>query len=121
MATSRSKTAGTNPEQTRLDEHTDAPSTTAPGDGPADTTDPTERASTVEPDKTTAAAAGHLTVNAAVPVDPDRQLAGVAISKATGGEDDDREDRIEEYDATRPDGSTVRVRHNLETGDTELV
>ena len=40
MAASKSST----PEETRLDEHLDKPSTTAPGDGPADTTDPDERA-----------------------------------------------------------------------------
>lgn len=30
-------------------------------------------------------------------------------------------DRVEEYDATKPDGSTVRVWHNLETGETRIV
>ena len=29
--------------------------------------------------------------------------------------------RIEEYDATRPDGSVVRVRHNIDTGETVIV
>ena len=126
MANSRSRAAATaNPEETRLDEHVDAPSTTAPGDGPADTTDPTERASTVEPDKAAAAQAGHLTVNAVVPIDTEKQLAGVAISKAAAAEADGDRDgnghRIEEYPATRPDGTEVRVRHNLDTGETELI
>ena len=39
----------TNPEKTTLDEDTTKPSTTAPGDGPADTTDPNERASSITP------------------------------------------------------------------------
>ena len=125
MATTRSKaTSGSdNPKETRLDEHIDAPSTTAPGDGPADTTDPTERASTVEPDKAAAARAGHLTVNAVVPIDTEKQLAGVAISKAMADEGDGESNgnRIEEYPATRPDGTQVRVRHNLDTGETEIV
>lgn len=30
-------------------------------------------------------------------------------------------ERIEEYDARKPDGTTVRVRHNIETGKTEIV
>lgn len=94
---------------TTLDEHIDAPSVTAPGDGPADTADPTEVATSVTPDKAAAARDGHLTVNAVVPVDAPAVPA------------DDREHRIEEYDATKPDGTTVRVRHDLDTGATELI
>lgn len=30
-------------------------------------------------------------------------------------------ERVEEYDARRPDGTTVRVWHNLETGETRIV
>lgn len=30
-------------------------------------------------------------------------------------------DRTEEYDATRPDGSVVRVWHNIETGETRIL
>jgi hypothetical protein len=111
MAARQSKStsaATSNPEETRLDEHTDAPSTTAPGDGPADTTDPDERASSVSPDKGAAALAGHLTVNAVVPVDTPEP------------ERDDSEDRYEEYEATRPDGTRVTVRRNIETGESEL-
>jgi hypothetical protein len=111
MAARQSKntsTAASNPEETRLDEQVDAPSTTAPGDGPADTTDPDEVAVSVNPDKATAAREGHLTVNAVVPVERPAE------------ERDDSEDRYEEYDATRPDGTRVRVRRNLETGESEL-
>lgn len=28
--------------------------------------------------------------------------------------------RIEEYEATRPDGSTVTVTHNIDTGETSV-
>lgn len=112
-----------NVAQTRLDEHNDAPSVTAPGDGPADTTDPFERATTVGGDKAAAARAGHLTVNAAIPMptDGDNQLRGVAISKATGAAGDEQPgERIETYPATRPNGETVTVRHNLDTGETSV-
>ena len=38
--------------------------------------------------------------------------------------DEDRtepvEDRTEEYDATRPDGTVVRVWHNIDTGETRV-
>jgi hypothetical protein len=59
----------TPPKETRLDEDVTQPSTTAPGDGPADTTYPSERASSVGGDKKAAAEDGHLTVNTVVPVD----------------------------------------------------
>lgn len=98
----------TTPKQTRLDSDNTKPSTTAPGDGPADTTDPSERASTVGGDKKAAAAAGHLTVNAVEPVEP------VAAAKSDG------KDRIETYKATRPDGTEVTVKHNLDTGETSV-
>ncbi|MET0521482.1 MAG: hypothetical protein ABW156_05825 [Jiangellaceae bacterium] len=119
------RNTGGNAEVTRLDDHTDAPSITAPGDGPADTTDPTERATTVGGDKAAAARAGHLTVNAAIPLQTtDKgQLKGVAISypgdQGENGTDGDG-NRVETYPVTRPDGSTVTVRHNLDTGVTEI-
>lgn len=105
MATSKSSTP---PEETRLDEHLDAPSTTAPGDGPADTTDPDERASSATPDKGAAAAAGHGTVNAVVPV-PKK-----AAAKRTG------KDRTETYTALRSDGTEVTVERNIETGESTV-
>ncbi|GAA2456978.1 hypothetical protein [Streptomyces macrosporus] len=108
MATRKtsSKSGGDLPEETRLDAHTDAPSTTAPGDGPADTTDPAERATSVTPDKGAAAQAGHGTVNTVVP-----------LSTPETEERDTSKDRIETYRATRPDGTEVEVTHNLETGE----
>lgn len=30
-------------------------------------------------------------------------------------------ERVEEYDAIRPDGSKVRVWHNIETGETRIL
>lgn len=30
-------------------------------------------------------------------------------------------DRTEEYDLTKPDGTTVHVWHNIETGETRIV
>ena len=94
-----------NPSETRLDKAVTTPSTTAPGDGPADTTDPTERASTVGGDKAAAAEAGHLTVNAAVPVDSPEAPAS------------DSKPRTERYEAVRPDGTKVTVERNIETGE----
>lgn len=96
------------PKQTRLDNDNTKPSTTAPGDGPADTTDPTEHASTVGGDKKAAAAAGHLTVNAVEPVEPQ------PVAKREGKE------RIETYKATDPEGNEVTVKHNLDTGETSV-
>lgn len=96
------------PKQTRLDKDNTKPSTTAPGDGPADTTDPTEQASTVGGDKKAAAAEGHLTVNAVEPVEPQPVAAR------------EGEDRIEKYKATKPDGTEVTVTHNLDTGETSV-
>jgi hypothetical protein len=105
MATSKSSTP---PAETRLDTHLDAPSTTAPGDGPADTTDPDERAVSATPDKGAAAEAGHGTVNAVVPA-PKRPQA-----KRAG------KDRVERYKALRPDGSEVTVERNIETGESTV-
>lgn len=103
---------GTTRGTTRLDTDTTVPSTTAPGDGPADTMDPTERASTVGGDKAAAAAAGHGTVNAVIPL-PDPAPAGPAA-------DGEREHRVETYPARRADGSTVTVTHNIDTGETSV-
>lgn len=96
---------------TTLDSDVTKPSVTAPGDGPADTTDPTEIASTVTPNPGPEAfAAG--TVNSVVKV-------GQIGAKAA--ERDSSEDRFEEYDAVKPSGEVVRVRRNIETGVSEIV
>jgi len=96
--------------KTTLDSDVTKPSVTAPGDGPADTTDPTERASTVGGDKAAAAKGGHLTVNAVVPLEPIPAAAGV----------DEKDQRIEKYDAVKPDGTKVTVTHNIDTGETKV-
>ncbi|MEJ2886161.1 hypothetical protein [Actinomycetospora aeridis] len=91
---------------TTLDSHIDRPSVVEPGDAPYDTTDPLERATSVSPDKAAAAAAGHGTVNAVIPLpEPDRL------------EEPAREARTETYDAIGPDGKKVTVTRNLETGE----
>lgn len=94
---------------TKLDEDVKTPSTTQPGDGPADTTDPTERASSVTPQPgPEALKAG--TVNAVQPV-PDRSTSSTSSTAKA---------RVETYTATRPDGTEVKVKHDLNTGKTEV-
>lgn len=93
-------------KKTTLDSHLDAPQVTQPGDAPADTTDPTERASSATPDKAAAAKAGYGTVNAVVKV-------GDTSAPAR----DTKNDRTEKYQATRPDGTVVTVTRNIETGE----
>lgn len=88
---------------TKLSSKVNEPQPTAAGDAPADTTDPKERASAVEPDKAAAAAAGHKTVNAVVPVDP-------LPADPTGGA------RTETYKARDNAGNEVTITHDLDTG-----
>lgn len=101
------------PMTTRLDTDVTKPSTVQPGDAPADTMDPTERASTVGGDKAAAALAGHLTVNAVIPIPEPAAL------RAT--DDEDRaSNRVETYPAVRPDGTIVTVEHNIDTGASKV-
>jgi len=97
-----------NPEVTTLDEDVTKPSTTAPGDGPADTTDPSETAHSVTP-RPGAEALKVGTVNAVVP--------GESVEKP---ESDPKSHRIEKYQAVRPDGAGVTVTHNIDTGETSV-
>lgn len=94
--------------ETRLDTDVTKPSVTQPGDGPHDTTDPTERASTVVP-RPGAIALATGTVNGALPIPA--PLTKPARRSA---------DRKEEYEATRPDGTTVTVVRNIETGESSI-
>jgi hypothetical protein len=96
------------PEVTRLDSDTTKPSTTAPGDGPADTSDPTETAHSVTP-QPSAEALKVGTVNAVVPGE-----------KVETPKVDASEHRIERYEAVKPDGTTVTVTHNIDTGETSV-
>ena len=97
------------PKETKLDKDTTKPSTTAPGDGPADTTDPTERASSVTPQPGPEALKVG-TVNAVQPIPSD----------ADESKRDSKNDRVEKYKATRPDGTEVTVTHNLDTGESSV-
>lgn len=98
-----------NPTETRLDEDVTTPSTTAPGDGPADTTDPNETAHSVTP-RPGPEALKVGTVNAVMPGEPADE------AKAP----DKKDQRIEKYQATRPDGTKVTVTHNIDTGETSV-
>ena len=103
------KPAETPPAETTLDEDVTRPATTAPGDGPADTTDPTQIAvSTTPAPGAEAVAVG--TVNAVKPA----ETPPAETTRSTG------KDRIEQYVATRPDGTTVTVVHNIDTGETSV-
>ena len=103
MATSK-----TTKETTTLDADVTKPSVTAPGDGPADTTDPAERATSVTPQPGEEAFKVG-TVNAVVPLP--KVDAPASDVKA----------RTERYDAVKPDGTTVTVERNLETGESKIV
>jgi len=95
-------------ETTTLDSDVTKPSVTAPGDGPADTTDPTERATSVTPQPGDEAFKVG-TVNAVVPLPKEDEP------------EEKGEARTERYEAVKPDGSTVTVERNLETGESKIV
>ncbi|GAA1404072.1 hypothetical protein [Oerskovia paurometabola] len=103
-------TSGPPPETTTLDTDTTAPSTTAPGDGAADTTDPDERAQST-PTNPGEAAKAVGTVNAVTP----------APKPATRTSTKKVKERVERYPATRPDGTVVTIEHNIDTGVTAVV
>lgn len=110
MATTAAESAGSQKRtrrRTTLDEHVDRPSVVEPGDAPFDTTDPSERATSVEPDKAAAARAGYGTVNAVVP-----------LPQSEREDEPQGEHRIEKYKVNGPDGKLVTVTHNLDTGET---
>lgn len=94
-------------KETNLDNDVTKPSVTEPGDGPADTTDPNERAVSVPPQPGDEAVKVG-TVNAVKPVPK-------AEERSRRGKD-----RVEEYEAVRPDGTKVTVRHNIDTGESEV-
>lgn len=98
------------PKQTKLDKDTTKPSTTAPGDGPADTTDPSERASSVTPQPSEEALKVG-TVNAVQPVPQDAPTSSAPAKK---------DQRVEKYEAARPDGTKVAITHNIDTGETSV-
>jgi hypothetical protein len=100
-------TRKTTEEKTTLDSDVTKPSVTAPGDGPADTTDPNERATSVTPQPGEEALIVG-TVNAVKPLPTVEE------------ETTDREDRTETYEAVKPNGEKVTVTHNIDTGETTV-
>lgn len=95
------------PRTTRLSTDNTKPQPTAPGDAPADTYDPKEKASSVTPDKKAAAEAGYQSVNAVTKVGdyPDDAPTG---------------DRTETYTAYDGQGNPVQIVHNYDTGVTSI-
>jgi len=106
MATSKS-----NPKETKLEDVDGTPATSAPGDAPADTTDPSEMGSTVLAPVPDEAAVKVGTVNAIQPTG--KRPAGNPEPPAS-------EQRIEKYEAVKPDGTKVTVTHNIDTGETKV-
>lgn len=94
---------------TRTTKSVSVPSEVEPGDAPFDTTDPSERVTSIDnPDKGAAAEAGFGTVNAVLPLPEPEQPA------APSGKP-----RVERYQALGPDGKLVTVEHNIDTGETK--
>jgi hypothetical protein len=104
--------------KTRTDDNVTRPSTTAPGEAPADTLDPNERVSTV-PHQPGEEAIRVGTVNAVL-VNPALPTAGEVARNRRGGGDENGGDRVETYRATLPNGEQVTVEHNLDTGESWL-
>lgn len=103
--------AASPPETTTLDDDTTKPSTTAPGDGAADTTDPDERATSTPPNPGEEAKRVG-TVNAVTPV---------PTAPKPSGRSKGPKHRVERYPQTRPDGTQVTVEHNIDTGETKVI
>lgn len=85
------------------------PSPGVPAGGPADTTDPTVRVIS-NPTLPQAEALATGTVNTVVPAPQLEQPAEAS-----------REPRFEQYETEDPDGNTVTVRRDLETGQSEIL
>lgn len=73
---------------------------------------PEPRYSSARPHSGDAAMAGHGTVSAVVPIAGPDVVPGVPPRGP---------DCVDEYETLAPDGRTVTVRHNLETGETTIV
>lgn len=101
------------PKRTLLDTDVSMPGYEAPGDAPYDTVDPTEHASSVQPDKGNAARQGFGVVNAVVPI-PNPQLSA-------GGVTGTREDRVERVVVSGPTGKPVTVERNIDAGTSRVV
>ncbi|QWY82285.1 hypothetical protein SEA_PHISHY_11 [Gordonia phage Phishy] len=92
-------------DKTTLDDDVTKPSVTEPGDGPADTTNPDEIATSVTPDPDDEAVKVG-TVNA-VKKTGTRAKPKAKVEKA----------RLEKYETTKPDGTVVAIERNLDTGE----
>lgn len=95
----------TAPKTTRLSDVVTAPQPTAPGDAPADTYDPLERASSATPNKAAAAEAGYQTVNAVI------KTGDIPVVTPSG-------ERTEVFTTIGPDGEPVTIVQNYDTGVT---
>jgi hypothetical protein len=93
--------------ETRLDSDTTKPSVTQPGDGPYDTTDPTEEATSV-PFNPSDEALRTGTVNAVKPLPQPKRAASTA------------KPRTETFKAIAPNGDEVTVSRNIETGESTV-
>lgn len=105
--TSKAGKKASDAKGTTLDSDVTKPAVSKPGDGPADTTNPNEVASTVigQPSDE-ALAAG--TVNAV------KKVGEIVPPKVESG-------RTEQYQVRGPDGKLVTVKRNIDTGATERV
>jgi hypothetical protein len=110
-ATAEGKKALLEQPGAKLDTDTSKPQTTLAGYAPADTLDPSERATSVAADKRSAAEAGFGSVNA-VTVLPEPEKPRQA--------DGDSKERVETYEVPGPDGKLVKVTHNIDTGETSV-
>ena len=105
--------------RTVTDDNVTNPGTVAPGDAPFDTVDPNERVSSI-PVQPGEQAIREGVVNAVLVNDSLPDAATVAANRVAGptGVVPDGEQRIEEYEVAGPDGLPVKVRHNIDTGET---
>ena len=92
---------------TTLDDDVTKPSVTEPGDGPSDTTDPDEVATSVTPDPGDEAVKSG-TVNA---------VRKTGTRKKAAKKD---EPRVEKYTQVRPDGKLAHIERNIETGESTV-
>jgi hypothetical protein len=118
-ASSAGQSAQLKKGETRTDDNVTKPSTVAPGDAPADTLDPTERVSTVPHrpglEALTVGTVNAVLVNPALPTE-DEVAANLRAYRSSATADE--QERVETYEATRPNGDKVTVTHNLDTGET---
>lgn|SRR3954447_4540486 len=118
QATGQSAKPDETKARTTLDDDVTMPSKVEPGDGPYDTTDPTEIATSVSPDKAAAARAGFGVVNAVLPLETVPGNVRPEDRAKINGTDSGDGERSETYDVLGPDGKLVTVTHNIETGET---